>query len=175
MNIPMPKPNVWQRAVHQVAATGVGARLFSMLAPGLDRWFLRLSSGRHTLSSLLSGLPVVMVSTRGAKSKMERTVPLVPLVDGQKLALIASNFGGKNHPGWFYNLKADPKASVSYRGQVQAYLARLVHGDERLAYLRKAEEVYIGYRYYQQRAGRTVHVMVLEPVEACEESGTSEY
>jgi deazaflavin-dependent oxidoreductase (nitroreductase family) len=75
----------------------------------LDRPVLRLSRGRYSLTRLLAGLPVVTVTTIGAKSGQPRSLPLVALPDGEHVILIASNYGQKHHPAWYYNLRAHPE------------------------------------------------------------------
>ena len=76
----------------------------------------KTTKGRHTLS-YTSGLPIVLLRTTGAKSKLPRTVPLVGMpVDGG-LAIIASNFGQTRHPAWYYNLRANPAAEASVDGR----------------------------------------------------------
>jgi deazaflavin-dependent oxidoreductase (nitroreductase family) len=83
-----------------------------------------------------------------------------------KVILIASNFGGKQHPAWYYNLKANPHASLSigeYKGE---YLAHEATGEEREACWERAAFLYGGYNAYRLRAGhRTIGVFVLTPYE----------
>ena len=57
-------------------------------------------------------LPVMLLTTTGAKTGLQRTVPLVYLSDDAGLILVASNFGGEHHPGWYHNLIANPNVEV---------------------------------------------------------------
>lgn len=154
----------WQRLIQRIAALGPVARVLARVAPHADRFVLRLSQNRYTLTSLIAGLPVIALTTTGARSGQPRTVPLVVLEDGHKLILIASNFGQANHPAWYYNLRAHPVATVQLRGETRPYTAREADGDERERYWRAAVLLYAGYAAYKERAAnRRIPVFVLEP------------
>jgi len=92
------------------------------------------------------------------------TVRGVSLFDGEKIALIASNFGGKNNPGWYYNLKANPECDVLFNGRTQKYIAQELFDVEREKYYQMAISYYAGYERYKERAAhRHIPVMLLEP------------
>jgi len=128
-----------------------------------DNFALRLSHGHWTVASLV-GLPIIQLTTIGAKSGLPRTVPLVGLLDGDKIALIGSNFGQVRHPGWVHNLKANPECQVRYNGTTQTYSAHFTKGQERETYWQLALSYYAGYEKYKSRAGeREIAVILLEP------------
>ena len=128
-----------------------------------DALMLRLSHGKMTFAQF-SGLPIIELTTTGAKSGKQRTLPLTGLPDGEKYILIASNFGQAHHPGWYYNLKANPRCTVRENGHTGVYIAREADEDENQRYYELAISYYIGYAAYKQRAGeRKIPVMVLEP------------
>lgn len=128
-----------------------------------DTFMLWLTRGKHTVAEIV-GLPIIQLTTKGAKTGQLRTVPLVIVVDGDALGLIGSNFGGKHAPGWYYNLKANPECEVKFRGKLQKHLAREADGDEYLHYWMMAVSLYAGYEKYKERAAhRHIPVMVLEP------------
>jgi deazaflavin-dependent oxidoreductase (nitroreductase family) len=107
---------------------------------------------------------VVTLSTIGAKSGQLRTVPLIGISDGDKVVLIASNWGRKRHPAWYHNLRANPEATLSIQGRTGTYIAHETTGGEREEYWRRAVDLYAGYAAYQRRAGgRRIPVMVLTP------------
>ena len=92
-------------------------------------------------------------------------MPLVSLYDGEKIGLIASNFGQKHNPGWYYNLKSHPECDVQFNGSAGKYVAREPAGEEREKYWQMAVSYYKGYELYKIRtAHRQIPVMVLEPV-----------
>lgn len=154
--------NVVTRAVRKVVATRPMAWLLARTMHHVDAATLRLSGGRTTATAVLSGLPIIELTTTGAKSGRPRTVPLVGIPDGDRLILIASNWGQAAHPAWYYNVKAHPDVSVTHDGQTRRYVAREVTGDERERCWAKAVAVYAGYRGYAARAGRGIPVIVLE-------------
>ena len=157
------KPNRVQRTVLRLAAIQFNSRWLSILLPRLDPPVIYLSRGRTSLTTLLTGLPVVILTTRGRRSGQPRRHTLVGIPDEGKIILIASNFGRPAHPGWYYNLRADPRAQLSLDGHTYRCLARLASGVEREEYLHRAEGIYPGFRAYQQRAApREIGVFVLE-------------
>ena len=129
----------------------------------LDKIILKISKGKHTSAELV-GLPMIQITTIGAKTGEARTMPLVSLFDEEKVALIGSNFGRKNNPGWYYNLKKYPQCTALVNGTVQNYLARETHGEERQKYWDMAVSLYKGYELYRIRAShRQIPVVILEP------------
>ncbi len=158
-------PHWWQRAVQQVARTRPGSWLLARTLHHMDRAVLKLSNGRYTAATTLTGLPVVTLTTIGAKSGLPRHVPLMGIPDGDKVVLIGSNFGQSHHAAWYYNLKANPQATLTMGNQTRPYVAREAEGEERERYYRQASAMYPGYADYRQRAGaRQIPVMVLTPV-----------
>lgn len=111
------RPNLFQRAMQAFASSRFGAWLFSKLLHHLDDLVGRLSGGRHSVPGLLAGLPVVDVTTTGRKSGLRRTTHLISIPIGDTLALLGTNFGQSSTPAWVFNLEADPRASVAFRGR----------------------------------------------------------
>ena len=158
------RANAFQKFVRRFAASGPGAWLFARVAPHLDRPVHRLSGGRFTLGSLVAGIPVVMLTTTGARSGEPRTAPVLGIPVEGGLAIIASNFGQRRHPAWFHNLRAHPEAEVvvdRIRRRVRAIEA---DGDRRAAIWQEGLRVYPGFGQYERRAShRRISVFVLEP------------
>lgn len=162
--LPAPHANPLQRLVRALAATRLATWLLARLLPSLDRLVLRLTRGRATATSLLSGLPVVLLTTTGAKSGRPRTTPLIVGVDGERLICYPTNFGGRKMPGWAYNLRADPCVRVAYRDRTAAYRARTASPAEQEYYWALADEMYVGYAAYRRRVrSRDIPIFVLEP------------
>ncbi len=155
-------PNVVTRTVRRVIATRPAAWLLARTIHYVDGATLRLSGGRTTASALLSGLPIIQLTTIGAKSGRPRTVPLVGIPDGERLILIASNWGQAKHPAWYYNVKANPAVTITRDGVTRPYVAREVVGEERATCWGRAVAVYPGYWGYAARAGRLIPVVVVE-------------
>jgi deazaflavin-dependent oxidoreductase (nitroreductase family) len=152
------------RAVRWFAATRPGDWLFANVMRRLDRPVYRITSGRHTAANLLSGLPVVQLTTTGARTGRPRTVPVLGVPTPMGLAVFASNFGRPRHPGWYHNLRAHPSATVTVRGgevRVQAFEATDGERDE---VWRRGLEIFPGWAAYERRAGgRAVAVFLLVP------------
>ena len=160
-----PKPRWWHPLVKKLAGTSFGIWVLAGRLHKLDAPFLRYSQNRASLTSWLTGLPVVMLVTIGAISGLPRTLPLVAVPDGEGLILIASNFGNTRHPAWYYNLQAHPQVQISYGGELYTVTARLLEGQERARCWQKAASTYPGYGLYEQKAGdRVIPVFLLEPV-----------
>jgi deazaflavin-dependent oxidoreductase (nitroreductase family) len=158
------KPNTFQRAFHRVLMLRPVTAILIKILHRTDTLLWKLNGGRFSLTSALAGLPTFKVTTIGAKSKLPRTLPLIGLADGEKIALIASNFGQAHNPAWYHNLKANPECQVQVNGIGKTYIARETEGQEHEQYWNTAVSYYAGYAAYKIRAGnRRIPVMVLDP------------
>jgi deazaflavin-dependent oxidoreductase (nitroreductase family) len=152
-----------QRAMRRLAASGPGSRVFAPLMHRLDRPVFRLTGGRTTLGGLVSGLPVGLLTTTGARSGRPRTVPLLVLPSSEGPAVIASNWGRAGAPAWERNLRAEPAATLAVRGAAVPVRGVAADGERRARIWCEALEVYPGYGAYERRAaGRPIGVYVLE-------------
>jgi deazaflavin-dependent oxidoreductase (nitroreductase family) len=130
----------------------------------VDRTVFRLSRGRTTLSAWISGLPIIMLTTTGARTGEPRTLPVLAFPDGDHLVLMASNFGRPSHPGWYYNLRADASVLISWKGSRVAMRARELIGEERQRYIERSLAAYPWWAPYHRRAApRQIPVIMLEP------------
>lgn len=155
----------WHPLVQKFAATPLGIWLLSGILHRIDKPLLRLSRNRTSFTSILAGLPVIVLTTTGAKSGLPRQTPLVALTEEARIILIASYFGSTRHPAWYHNLRANPEVGVSHSDTSGQYLARLSSGEEREHYWQMAASLYPGYELYKQKAGdRQIPVVVLEPI-----------
>lgn len=158
------RANPVQRFMRRFAASGPGSWLFARVLHRIDRPVYRLTRGRHTFASLASGLPVVMLTTTGARSGAARTVPVLGFPTDDGLAVIASNYGQERHPSWYYNLRADPSAEVTVDGVRRPCRALEAEGPQRERIWREGLTVYPGWSQYERRAAdRRIAVFVLEP------------
>ena len=158
------KLNWLQKINTRIAMSAVGARLLAYTMHHLDRLVLRLSNGRSTAATFLTGLQILSLTTTGAKSGQPRTVPLVAIPhSNNQLIIIASNWGQATHPAWYYNILAHPAVTVTRDGRSQSYTARETAGAERDACWQAALQTYPGYAAYKQRTARQIPVIVLTP------------
>ena len=114
----------------------------------------------NTLSD--TGLPVIIVTSRGNKSGKIRKTPLMRVEHGGEYLLVASQGGAPKHPVWYYNLKADPDAITIQDGPApfDATVRELPEGDERAQWWARAVAAYPPYAEYQERTERRIPVFV---------------
>jgi len=156
----------WQRLVQRFASTEVGITVFSHVLHHIDRLLLTLSGGRVSVPGALAGLPTVRLTTVGAKTGTERTVPVVALRDGEKCVLVASNWGRERHPAWYHNLSENPVVKLTREDTTERYIARDATEEERAEYWEWATDTYPGFEAYDRRSGdREIPVVVLKPPE----------
>jgi deazaflavin-dependent oxidoreductase (nitroreductase family) len=133
------------------------------MANGLHRGVVKLSGGR--IGGRIGGLPILELTTTGAKSGQRSSVMLVsPVKDGDNLVIVASRGGDARNPAWFHNLRANPDVSVSVSGQpAQAMRARVASSDERARLWPEITKVAANYAGYQKKTDREIPVVLLEP------------
>ena len=159
------RPNFIQRWIQKLVARGSISRMLAPVLHHLDKPLLRFSHNRRSLTTLLSGLPVVVLTSTGARSGLPRATPLVGIPDGENMLLIASSFGRTRHPGWYYNVRAHPRVTLTIAGEPQEYRAVEAKGPERERAWRLATSAYAGFEAYARRAGeRTIPVFILSPI-----------
>mgnify|MGYP001103303510 CR=1 FL=1 len=160
--------NFWHKPFRKLASLSIMAPLLAKTLHRLDQPVYQWSNGRFSATSLVTGLPLIMVTTTGAKSGKARTVPLLGIpygdnLDGDALGVIASNWGGQRHPAWYHNMRAHPDVTVALDGETTPYTARELSGAEKTAVWQKATAIYPGYNAYKQRTDREIPVLLLEP------------
>jgi F420H(2)-dependent quinone reductase len=119
------------------------------------------SGGERANTLRDTGLPVIIVTSRGNKSGKVRKTPLMRVEhDGQYL-LVASKGGAPKHPVWYYNLRADPAAVLIQDGPEPFEVdVRELDGDERAQWWTRAVAAYPPYAEYQQKTDRTIPVFL---------------
>lgn len=164
MTQPDQKERWWHSVSKKLTATRPIVWITSRTMHHLDRVAFRISDGKVTATSILTGLPVVTLTTTGAKSGKPRSVPLIAFPDGDKSVFVASNWGQQVHPSWYYNLRANPEATISDDGRVKEYIVHEATGSERERYWNNVVATLAGYAAYKQRAGgRQIPIMVCVP------------
>jgi deazaflavin-dependent oxidoreductase (nitroreductase family) len=151
---------MWRRLWRGIGAwpgfTPVARRLV-----GLDRWLSGVTRGRMVA---LGMAPSLMLTTTGRRSGLPRSQPLQYVRDGDDLVVIASNWGGQNHPAWSYNLRAEPRARVTLGGRDLTVTAREAEGGDRERLWRMILDQWPGYAAYKTRAShRELRIFRLTP------------
>jgi F420H(2)-dependent quinone reductase len=119
------------------------------------------SGGQRANTLRDSGLPVVIVTTRGNKSGKIRKTPLMRVEHDGQYALVASKGGAPSNPVWYYNLVADPDAVVIQDGPEPFPVAvRQLDGDDRAQWWERAVAAYPPYAEYQEKTERTIPVFL---------------
>lgn len=163
--VPYASANPLQRLMRRLAssrATAAGTALYSFS----DRRVFRLTHGRHTLSSLVTGLPVILLTSTGARSGQPRTNPVLGFPTDGGLAVIASNYGRPRDPAWCHNVRAHPEAEVDVGARHWRARAVECSGERRERVWREGLEIYPAWSTYERRAvDRRIPVFVLEPLD----------
>ncbi len=121
------------------------------------------SGGTQGTTLLDTGLPVVIITNRGARSGKTRKTPVMRVEHDGRYAAVASQGGAPTHPLWYYNLRAYPHVELQDGPARQEMVAREVSGDERARWWERAVAAYPPYAEYQQKTSRLIPVFVLEP------------
>jgi deazaflavin-dependent oxidoreductase (nitroreductase family) len=142
-----------------------------LLHRGLDRhltplgvWVYRRTKGGITRPWKVDAL---LLTTRGRHSGKNRTVVLQFFPDGESMIVAAANDGGTSHPGWYFNLAADPAARVELMGRAFPVRAEDLPPDEASAWWARILVRDPSYeRYARAAAGRAIPIARLVPVPA---------
>ena len=124
-------------------------------------WLFRMTGGRLG-ARFRGGAPVCLVTTRGRKSGVLRTVALLYLQDGERVVIVGSKGGMSHHPAWYLNLRADPRCEVEIGRTRVPMRARVAAPDERRALWPRLVAMYPDYADYQARTTREIPVVVCE-------------
>jgi F420H(2)-dependent quinone reductase len=121
------------------------------------------SSGAEGTTLLDTGLPVVIVTSLGAKTGKVRKTPLMRVEHDGRYAAVASLGGAPKNPVWYYNLKANPRVQLQDGPKRYELIARELSGSEREEWWLRAVAAYPPYAEYQTKTTRLIPVFVLEP------------
>lgn len=156
---------LYERALEKFARTPVGYWYLKQIAPRIDPPLLRLTGGRVSAEYPVT---VMLLTTTGAKTGLPRALPLTYIADGERIILVASNYGGTRHPAWYRNLTANPQVEVLAGKRSGTYVAsEITEPHERDRAWALALDVYAGYGDYEKTAGdRTIPLIRLKRVTA---------
>jgi deazaflavin-dependent oxidoreductase (nitroreductase family) len=157
--------SLYERTLEKLVRTPPGYWYLKNIAPRIDPPLLRLTGGRVSAEW---PAPVLLLTTIGAKTGQQRTIPLTYIADGERIILVGSNYGGKSHPAWYRNVTANPEVEVLAGKRSGIYVASpITDPAQRDRAWEMAVDVYAGYGDYQKTAGdRTIPLIRLERVTA---------
>ncbi|MDQ3756628.1 MAG: nitroreductase family deazaflavin-dependent oxidoreductase [Actinomycetota bacterium] len=129
---------------------------------GLHAAVFRASNGR--IGGRLFGMPTLILTTTGRKTgKRRATMLTTPVVDGDRIVLVASYGGDPRDPKWLLNLRNDPDVEVTMNGRTQRMRARIASPEEKEQLWPRVVAGYKGYGQYQRRTDRDIPLVLLEP------------
>ncbi|WP_037851155.1 nitroreductase family deazaflavin-dependent oxidoreductase [Streptomyces sp. NRRL S-340] len=120
------------------------------------------SGGTEGTTLRETGLPVIVLTTRGARSGRIRKTPLMRVEHEGRYAVVASQGGAPKHPFWYFNLLADPRVELQDGPVKQDMTAREVTGEEKAEWWERAVAAFPPYAEYQEKTSREIPVFVLE-------------
>jgi F420H(2)-dependent quinone reductase len=119
------------------------------------------SGGKRANTLLDTGMPIIVVTTKGNKSGLLRKTPLMRVEHDGEYALVASMGGAPKHPVWYFNLKAAPDdVTIQDGAEPFAVTVRELSGDERAVWWERAAVDYPPYTEYQTRTDRLIPVFL---------------
>ena len=114
----------------------------------------------------LRGMPVIILTMRGASSGKLRKIPLMRVEHEGAYAAVASLGGAPDNPAWYANLVADPRVELQDGPSRRDMVAREVSGDEKAVWWERAVAAFPDYADYQAKTERVIPVFVVEPAPA---------
>jgi F420H(2)-dependent quinone reductase len=108
-------------------------------------------------------MPVVILTTLGAKSGKIRKTPVMRVEHEGAYAVVASLGGAPKHPVWYHNVMADPRVELQDGPVRQDMVAREATGEEKAKWWARAVEAYPDYAEYQKKTDRLIPLFILEP------------
>jgi len=115
-------------------------------------------------ASELRGMPVIVLTSVGAKSGLLRKTALMRVEHEGEYAVVASLGGAPKHPVWYFNLVKNPHVELQDGAEKRDYHAREVSGEEKAVWWERAVAAYPPYADYQKKTSREIPVFVLEPI-----------
>ncbi len=120
------------------------------------------TGGREANTLRDTGLPIIIVTTRGNKSGKLRKTPLMRVEHDGAYAMVGSQGGRPRHPAWVHNVRAHPEVTVQDGPEPWDGVAREIHGEEKKSWWERAVAAFPPYAEYQERTDREIPLVVLE-------------
>ncbi|MEU8245344.1 nitroreductase family deazaflavin-dependent oxidoreductase [Nonomuraea sp. NPDC048916] len=120
----------------------------------------RANEGR--VGGMFEGSPLVLLTTKGARSGRPTTTPVMYLRDDDRVVVIASNAGADNNPAWYHNLRANPEVTAEIGTETFEAEAVVIEGEERDRLYARMVEIAPGFAEYEAKTDRRIPVVALE-------------
>ena len=122
----------------------------------------RANAGK--VGGMFRNVPLLLLHHRGRKTGKVRVHPLAYRADGDRFLVFGSKGGAPTNPDWYYNLKANPRATVEVGTDTFDVEARMAEGEERDRLWAEQERAAPGFAEYQRKTKRKIPVIILERV-----------
>jgi len=148
------------------------AKLSGEYIPSTSQWVrdqvdtYERTGGREAATLRETGIPVIIVTMRGAKSGSVRKIALMRVEHDGEYALVASKGGAPDHPNWYHNLVANPSEVTVQDGPEPFFVnVRLVDDAEYDEWWQRAVAVFAPYAHYKEKTSRRIPLFVATRVE----------
>lgn len=121
----------------------------------------RISKGK--LGGTLGNFPILLLTTTGRKSGLQRTTPVVYIHDGDAYLIVASAGGADQHPIWFLNLQNKPEAKIEVEGEINKVAVEITSDGERARLYERFKAQGDNFVQYEQNTKRPIPVIRLKP------------
>jgi deazaflavin-dependent oxidoreductase (nitroreductase family) len=163
-------PSVFEGILNMTNQDQPAGRRPSKLAAALQNAVTKVHSILYRSSSGVIGgrianSPVLLLTTTGRRSGKQRTVPLLYLMDGSNVVLMASNGGAVRHPTWWLNLQTTPEAWIQIKGFRRRVKVEQASAAEKQRRWPRLTAMYPGYKRYQEITDRDIPVVILRSIE----------
>jgi deazaflavin-dependent oxidoreductase (nitroreductase family) len=125
----------------------------------------RYENSGGTEGTTIGGKPVIILTTKGARSGKIRKTPLMRVEHDGHYAVVASLGGAPTHPVWYHNVVANPRVELQDGSVKHELTAREVTGEEKALWWERAVQAWPDYAEYQTKTEREIPVFVLEPTD----------
>jgi deazaflavin-dependent oxidoreductase (nitroreductase family) len=121
--------------------------------------------GGHATSGPFKGRPVLILTTKGARSGQTRENPLVYSRHGDNYVIVASKGGAPTNPAWYHNLRTHPEVTVEIGGEGFKARAHMQDGEEYERLFQRHADLNPGFHDYKKKTTRKLPVIVLERID----------
>ena len=122
-----------------------------------------VSGGR--IGGKMGKLPVLLLTTTGRKTGKQRTNPVAYIMDGPAYVVTASAGGADRHPGWFFNIRSNPQATITVKDKHINVSAEIAGPEKKAELWARLVADAPGFDGYQKRTSREIPMVILHPVE----------
>ena len=122
-----------------------------------------VSGGR--IGGKMGKVPVLLLTTTGRKTGKQRTLPLSYIMDDEAYVITASAGGAEKHPGWFFNIRSNPQATIQVKDKHIKVTAEIAGQEQKSELWARLVAVAPNFAGYQKRTSREIPMVILRPVE----------